>query len=105
MPARRLHVNIAVFAGFCALCLAGISYLALNIGLRYPGESGYRLNAEFQDTAGLVPQDEVRISGVKVGSVTAVGPGAAGHTLVAMQLYPGLKVRGDVRAVVRPKSL
>jgi phospholipid/cholesterol/gamma-HCH transport system substrate-binding protein len=101
----RNHVNLAVFSGFGLLCLAGIGYLALNIGLRFPGESGYSLNAEFQDTAGLVPQDEVRISGVKVGTVTGVGPASDGHTMVAMELEPAYRVRGDVRAVVRPKSL
>ena len=101
----RNHVNLAAFAAFGVLCLAGIGYLAVNIGLRYPGETGYHLNAEFQDTAGLVPQDEVRISGVKVGTVTGVGPAPDGHTLVAMQLDPSFRVRGDVRAVVRPKSL
>ena len=101
----RNHVNLAAFAAFGVLCLAGIGYLAVNIGLRYPGETGYHLNAEFQDTAGLVPQDEVRISGVKVGTVTGVGPASDGHTVVAMELEPAFRVRGDVRAVVRPKSL
>jgi phospholipid/cholesterol/gamma-HCH transport system substrate-binding protein len=101
----RQAVNLGVFAGFGLLCLAGLGYLALNIGLRYPAETGYRLNAVFQDTAGLVPQDEVRISGVKVGTVTGVGPASGGDTLVAMELDPSYQVRGDVRAVVRPKSL
>ncbi|TMD55372.1 MAG: MCE family protein, partial [Chloroflexi bacterium] len=101
----RTTVNLAIFSGFTLLCLGGLAYLSLNIGLRYPAESGYRLNAVFTDAAGLVPQDEVRISGVKVGSVTAVGPNSDGKTLVTMELQPGYQVRSDVRAVVRPKSL
>ena len=101
----RDRVNLTVFAGFTAFCLAGIGYLALNIGLRYPAEAGYRLNAEFSDTAGLVPQDEVRISGVKVGTVTWIQQAGDGKSVVSMVLGPRYRVRKDVRAVVRPKSL
>ncbi|TMC09475.1 MAG: hypothetical protein E6J29_13720, partial [Chloroflexi bacterium] len=54
--------NLALLAGFAAVCLGGIAYLAVNIGLRYPGESGYQLNAVFKDASGVVPQDEVRIA-------------------------------------------
>jgi phospholipid/cholesterol/gamma-HCH transport system substrate-binding protein len=102
-PGTRL--NIVALGAFAALCLGALGYLAVNIGLRYPGETSFRLNAEFRDTAGLVPQDEVRIAGVKVGTVTGVGPASDGHTMVAMELEPAYRVRGDVRAVVRPKSL
>src|SRR5205823_9433143 len=101
----RNLVNLGVFASFGLVCLAALGYLAVNIGLRFPGESGYQVRAEFQDTAGLVPQDEVRISGVKVGTVTAIGPGSGGTSLVSMELDPAYRVRDDVRAVVRPKSL
>jgi phospholipid/cholesterol/gamma-HCH transport system substrate-binding protein len=102
---RRTAINSAVFAGFSVLCLGALAYLALSVGLRLPGQPAYRLNAEFSDSSGLVAQDEVRISGVKVGSVAAVSPGADGHTLVALELDPGYRVRGDARAVIRPKSL
>jgi len=97
--------NLALLAGFAAVCLGGIAYLAVNIGLRYPGESGYQLNAVFKDASGVVPQDEVRIAGVKVGSVLSVAPTSDGSTQVAMLLEPQYQVRSDVRAVLRPKSL
>jgi phospholipid/cholesterol/gamma-HCH transport system substrate-binding protein len=102
---RRTAFNSALFGGFAVLCLGALSYLALSVGLRVPGQASYRLNAEFADASGLVPQDEVRISGVKVGSVAAVTASADGHTLVAMELEQGYRVRSDVRAVIRPKSL
>jgi phospholipid/cholesterol/gamma-HCH transport system substrate-binding protein len=97
--------NLALLGGFAAICLSGLVYLALNIGLRYPGESGYALSALFKDASGVVPQDEVRIAGVKVGSVLSVTPAADGTTRVTMMLEPRYQVRSDVRAVVRPKSL
>ena len=102
-PGSKL--NIALVSAFALLCVGALAFLSLNIGLRYPGQSGYRVNAVFQEASGLVPQDEVRISGVKVGSVLAVGPSPDGHTLVGMELLSGYQVRSDVRAAIRPKSL
>jgi virulence factor Mce-like protein len=101
----RTTFNAAFFAGFALLCLGALAYLALNVGLRAPGQSGYLLNAVFQDGSGLVAQDEVRVSGVKVGTVASVGASSDGHTLVAMELDPSHPLRSDVRAVIRPKSL
>jgi phospholipid/cholesterol/gamma-HCH transport system substrate-binding protein len=101
----RNRVNVAVFAGFSLVCLGALAYLALSVGLRLPGQSGYLLNADFRDASGLVPQDEVRIAGVKVGSVTGLSAGPNGSTEVAMQLDKGYQVRNDTRAVIRPKSL
>jgi phospholipid/cholesterol/gamma-HCH transport system substrate-binding protein len=98
-------LNIAFVTAFALLCVGALGFLAVNIGLRYPGETGYHLSAVFKDASGVVAQDEVRISGVKVGSVLAVGPSSDGNTLVAMELKQGYQVRGDVRAVIRPKSL
>jgi len=102
-PGSKL--NIALVSAFALLCVGALAFLAVNIGLRYPGQGAYHVQAVFQDASGLVPQDEVRIAGVKVGSVLSVGPSSDGHTLVAMELMPGYQVRQDVRAVVRPKSL
>src|SRR5438105_4802837 len=97
--------NLAVVSGFAAVCLSGLVYLAVNIGLRYPGETGYPLSAIFKEASGLVGQDEVRIAGVKVGNVLSVEPDAGGTTRVRMMLEPRYQVRSDVRAIARPRSL
>jgi phospholipid/cholesterol/gamma-HCH transport system substrate-binding protein len=97
--------NLALVSGFAAVCLSGLVYLAVNIGLRYPGETGYPLSATFKEASGLVPQDEVRIAGVKVGNVLSVEPDSRGTTRVRMMLEPRYQVRSDVRAIARPKSL
>ena len=39
--------------------------------------TGYRVHALFQETGQLVPGADVRISGVNVGKVTNVRPGAS----------------------------
>jgi phospholipid/cholesterol/gamma-HCH transport system substrate-binding protein len=53
----------------------------------------------------LVPQAEVRVSGVHVGSVLTITDAPDGATLVRMALQPGIPLRRDTRAVIRPKTL
>ena len=101
----RSAINIGVIAAFTGLCLLGLFYLAFNMGLERPGSSGTRIKANFALAEGLVTQDEVRIAGVKAGHVVAVDPAPDGTTLVTMLLDPGIRVRRDTQAVVRPKSL
>ena len=104
MRSRSLG-NLVLVGGFAAFCLAGIGYLALNMGLQVPGQPGYRLRALFENQQGLVGQSEVRVSGVKVGEVLGIGAGPGGEALVEMRIDPGVKLRQDTRALVRPKSL
>ncbi|TMD10131.1 MAG: MCE family protein, partial [Chloroflexi bacterium] len=101
----RSAINIGVIAAFTGLCLLGLFYLAFNMGLERPGSSGTRIKANFALAEGLVTQDEVRIAGVKAGHVVAVDPASDGTTLVTTLLDPGIRVRRDTQAVVRPKSL
>jgi virulence factor Mce-like protein len=51
-----------------------------------------------------VSQDDVRVSGVTVGKVTGLDRAGSG-TVVTMAVQPGIELRQDVRAVIRPKSL
>jgi virulence factor Mce-like protein len=100
----RTLANVAVFATFAVVCLSLMGYLALNIGLRLPGQPGYSIKADFVEATGLVTQDEVRVAGVKVGSVTGLGA-SGGGTLVTMTIDSKVHLRADTRAVIRPKSL
>lgn len=105
MNRGRILSNLALIAGFALICVVMGGWLAFNIGLRVPGQSGYVLKADFSEATGVVSQDEVRVSGVKVGSVIDLAPAPGGGTRVTMQLDPALRMRSDVRAVIRPKSL
>src|SRR5438132_1044988 len=104
MP-RRTFVSVAMVLLFAAICLGGLSLIALNMGLRGPWSNEFALNAEFTSANGLVPQAEVRVSGVHVGTVTAITDSSAGDALVRMALQPGIRLRQDTRAVIRPKTL
>jgi virulence factor Mce-like protein len=101
----RSLTNLVLISGFAAICIAGIGYLAVNMGFQVPGQPGYRLRAVFDTQEGLVSQSEVRVSGVKVGEVVDVSSAPSGEALVAMRIDPSVKLRSDVRALVRPKSL
>ena len=105
MMPRRTFVSVAMVLLFAAVCLGGLGLIALNMGLRGPWSNEFALSAEFSSANGLVPQAEVRVSGVHVGSVTSIGDSKDGDALVRMALQPGIQLREDTRAVIRPKTL
>src|SRR5919199_6071589 len=104
MDSRKTVTNLALTIGFAVVCLAGLAYFAAGMGMSLPAQSGYSLNAVFDSANGLVPQSEVRISGVKVGHVLDVTTTSDGRTLVKMTMDSDVHVRSDSRAVIRPKS-
>ena len=91
--------------GFAAACLGGLGLIALNMGLHLPWRNEFTLNAEFASANGLVPQADVRVSGVHVGTVLTITDAPDGAALVRMALQPGIPLRRDTRAVIRPKTL
>jgi phospholipid/cholesterol/gamma-HCH transport system substrate-binding protein len=103
--ARRPLVSVAIVTVFAAACLFGLGWIAVNMGLHGPWSQEFALNAEFASANGLVPQAEVRVSGVHVGTVLAITDGSDGGALVKMALQPGIRLRQDTRAVIRPKTL
>jgi len=102
---RRTIVSVAMVLLFAAVCLGALSLIALNMGLRGPWSNEFALSAEFTSANGLVPQAEVRVSGVHVGTVTSITDADGGDALVRMALQPGIQLRQDTRAVIRPKTL
>ena len=103
--ARRTFVSVAMVIAFAALCLGTLGFIAMNMGLHGPWSKEFALQAEFSSANGLVPQAEVRVSGVHVGSVLAIDDGRDGGALVKMALQPDVRLRQDTRAVIRPKTL
>jgi phospholipid/cholesterol/gamma-HCH transport system substrate-binding protein len=105
MMPRRTFVSVAMVLLFAGACLAGLGLIALNMGLHGPWSNEFALNAEFASANGLVPQAEVRVSGVHIGTVNAIADSSDGDALVRMSLEPGIHLRQDTRAVIRPKTL
>src|SRR2546429_8858858 len=105
LMAQRTFVSVVMVMAFAAACLFGLGFIALNMGLHGPWSNEFAVNAEFASANGLVPQAEVRVSGVHVGTVLAIDDGNDGGALVRMALQPDIRLRQDTRAVIRPKTL
>lgn len=102
---RRTATNLAMIGAFVLLCVGGLSFLAVGMGLEVPGlRSGWRLDASFASTEGLVTQSDVDVAGVRVGRVVGIAPDGGGGTLVSMVIDSNVRVRQDARALLRPKT-
>ena len=105
MPRARTAFNLVLVSAFAAICLVGIGFIAANMGLSGPWSKGFALQAAFDSANGLVPQAEVRVSGVHVGRVLEITGDGGGGSLVKMELSPGIQLRQGTRAMIRPKTL
>ena len=100
----RTLANLVLVTAFAAVCIGGLTMLAVGLGLEVPGKGGYRMTADFASAEGLVTQADVAVSGVKVGRVVNVASDGHGGTVVDMRINGDVQLRQDVRAVVRPKT-
>lgn len=106
MKGRRTAASLAMLGAFALLCVTGLGFLAVSMGLEAPAvRQGWRLEASFAGAEGLVPQSDVDVSGVKVGRVVRVAPDGHGGVLVSMVIEGGVRLRQDTSASIRPKSL
>ena len=87
---------------FIAAFFLAFSYRTANIATG----SGYDLVADFSGIGGLKPGDDVQISGVKVGTVKAVGLNPENFLArVTMTLNPDLQLPDDTAALISSESL
>jgi phospholipid/cholesterol/gamma-HCH transport system substrate-binding protein len=103
--ARRVFVSAVMVTLFAGACLGVLGFISINMGLHGPWSNEFALNADFASANGLVPQAEVRVSGVHVGSVLEITDAGDGGARVKMALQPDVRLRQDVRAVIRPKTM
>jgi len=79
------------------------SYKTANISA---GAGGYEITANFSGIGGLMPGDDVQISGVKVGTVSAVDLDQTTFLArVHMQVDSALKLPVDTAALISSESL
>ena len=105
---RRLHLILGALA-IAVVAIGGeISFHALS-GL--PFQTHYDVSVTLPGADRLIPTDDVRVAGVRVGQVAAVAavPGHAGeppHAVVRLQLSPSLgRLPTDTSVQVRPASV
>ncbi len=96
---RRLAAGVV---GAAALAVAVV--LATAAG---GSNGGYTVRAIFDDAGNLIPGENVKIDGVKVGTVTSVTPTPQAKAAVVFSIEnPGFKdFRADASCEIRPQSL
>src|SRR5882672_8529710 len=101
---KRSAVLVAV--AFTLSCLGLMIFVWTQFGGTIPfSAQGYRIHALFKETGLLVPNADVRISGVNVGKVTEVQAEGI-DSLVTMDLKPQYApIPVDTRAILRQKTL
>jgi phospholipid/cholesterol/gamma-HCH transport system substrate-binding protein len=99
---RRGAAGVAAAA--CLAALAAIVLLATSAG---GSSGGYTVRAIFDDAANLIPGENVKIAGVKVGTVGSVTPTPQAKAAVVLNIdNPGFQdFRADASCTIRPQAL
>ncbi|HXB16960.1 MAG TPA: MlaD family protein [Solirubrobacteraceae bacterium] len=104
MRDRSVGRRRAVVGAASACAVAVLVVLALSAG----GSNGsYEVRAIFDDAGNIIPGEQVKIAGVKVGKVTSVTPTPAAKAAVVLSIdNNGFKdFRADASCEIRPQAL
>ncbi|MGH2853569.1 MAG: MlaD family protein [Solirubrobacteraceae bacterium] len=96
---------VAAIAGALGVAvLVGAILLATAAG---GSSGGYTVRAIFDDAVNLVPSEDVKIDGVKVGTVGSVAPTPQGKAAVTLDIAnPGFQdFRADASCTIKPQAL
>ena len=90
-----------------AVCIAALLVIVLLATSAGGSNGSYTVRAIFDDAANLIPGENVKIAGVKVGTVAAVEPTPAAKAAVVMDIEtPGFQdFRVDASCTIRPQAL
>lgn len=96
---RRRPLVIAMTALLAVLLLAGAAFL-----VRQVFYAPTKITAYFNSATGIYPGDEVRVSGVKVGKISAIEPDGT-QAKITMNVDRGVPVPADAKAVIVAQNL
>lgn len=98
--------KMVVLAVFAALALSYLAYLFAQAGLRPPWESApYKISFNGTDVENAIPVGDVKMSGVDIGTVSSVTPGAGkAHVVLnldqqAAPLHQGVTARIGAKSI------
>lgn len=102
MKRSAIETVLGAVVLFVAAFFLIFSYKTANVSTG----TGYRLVADFSGTGGLKPGDDVQISGVKIGSVSAVDLNPETYLArVTVMIEQDVKVPDDTAALISSESL
>ncbi len=98
---RDLLVGLFVLIG-----LAALAYLSLQVGgIEFGAAQRIVLEATFDDIGGLSVRAPVRIGGVKIGQVSAIGLDDESRPKVTLAVDAGVGISSDSTAAIRTAGL
>ena len=102
-----MHRNTLETVMGAIVLLAAVGFVALAYeAADVKGNGGYEIAAEFGSTGGLLVGDDVRISGIKVGQITAQQLDSVTYVAkVSMAIDPTIKIPSDSSARITAASL
>ena len=102
-----MHRNTLETVMGAIVLLAAVGFVALAYeAADVRGNGGYEIAAEFGSTGGLSVGDDVRISGIKVGQITAQNLDSITYVAkVSMAIDPTIKIPSDSSARITEASL
>lgn len=87
-----------------AVAVVVIAVLAAGVVYLFPGLGKTTVTAQFPSTTGLYAGDDVRVLGVKVGSIQSIDPNGTGASVV-MNVDRSVDIPADAKAVIIAPSL
>ena len=102
-----MHRNTLETVMGAIVLLAAVGFVVLAYeAADVKGNGGYEIAAEFGSTGGLSVGDDVRISGIKVGQITAQQLDSVTYVAkVSMAIDPTIKIPSDSSARITAASL
>ncbi len=99
---ERNPVPIGLIGVACLAVFGLLAFQAQNLPFFNGGGKIYR--ADFTESANLVKTNDVRVAGVKVGTVTSVGL-EGDHVLVKFRVHDGISLGSQTKASIRIATL
>jgi phospholipid/cholesterol/gamma-HCH transport system substrate-binding protein len=100
---RGIEISVGVFV---FIGIIGMTYLALKLGeVGGLGQTGYSIQARFDDVGGIREGADVMIAGVSVGRVERVKLVNDDEALLDIHINEGVKITRDAIASVRTKGI
>jgi virulence factor Mce-like protein len=96
---RRTKLATVIAVALVGLIVAGAAVLA-----RQTFFAPMKIAAMFATTTAIYPGDEVRVSGVRVGTIDALDPDVT-HTKLSMSIDRNVKIPADAKAVIVAQNL